>query len=135
MTTRNGYGRPRPVASAAGRAPGPAVHTLCRVRLQVDSHGFVKPRSLDDRRGYIDTYQPGTSVELDFGQGTALMEYDAVAIAEAVAACDAVYLVSTAAYGARPHVECGAAFNADGVLHLMRLAIDHLAARRTEATC
>ncbi|QDN58713.1 hypothetical protein [Streptomyces sp. S1D4-20] len=133
MTTRTGYGRPRLVASAAGR--GPAVHKRYRMRLRVDERGWVSPRSADDKHGFMDTYEPGTVVELDIGVGCCLRDYDAVLIAECVSQCAAVYLVSSAATGTAPCIEGGCAYNADGVLDLIRMAIDHVSAHRDAHKC
>ena len=135
MTTRTGNGRTRLVASAAGRGSGPAVHAVCRTRVLVDEHGWVTIRSRDDKHGFMNTYKPGSVVELDLGNGKVLTDYDALTIAETVVDCSIVYLVSTAATGGRPVIENGTAYNADGVLHLMRLAIDRLAADRAAAEC
>ncbi|MFF3660055.1 hypothetical protein [Streptomyces olivochromogenes] len=133
MTTRTGTGRPRLVAAATGR--GPAVHARYRMRLRVDKRGWVTPRSADDPNGFMDVYEPGTVVELDLGTGCVIADYDAVQIAECVSRCEAVYLVSAAAIGARPRIEGGFAYNADGVLHLLRMAIDHVSARRDAHEC
>jgi hypothetical protein len=133
MTTRTGNGRPRLVASAAGRAP--AVHLRYRMRLQVDPNGWVKPRSADDRHGFMETYKPGTVVEVDLGMASVLTDYDALFIAESLAQCKDVYLISAAADGSRPHVERGTAFNADGVLYVLRRAIERVAAGRDTPAC
>lgn len=130
MTTRTG--RPRLVSSAAGR--GPAVRARYRIRLRVDERGWVSPRSADDRHGFMNVYAPGTIAELDLGMGTALQDYDAVQIANSVRKCAVVYLVSSAATGATPQVEGGCAYNADGVLDLLRRAIEHVASR-DDSTC
>ncbi|MFI6662526.1 hypothetical protein ACIBL8_44275 [Streptomyces sp. NPDC050523] len=133
MSTRIGNGRPRLVASAAGR--GPTVRNRYRMRLRVDERGWVSPRSADDKHGFMDVYEPGTVVELDVGMGSALMDYDAVQIAECVSRCATVYLVSSAATGAAPRIEGGCAYNADGVLNLLRMAIDHVSAHRDAHKC
>lgn len=130
MTTRTGNSRPR-LVNGTGR--GPAVHTRYRLRLKVDELGWVTPRSADERHGFIDQYAPGTVVEIDMGAGTALRGYEAVEIAVAVAQCGAVYLISAAACGQPPAIEHGTAYNADGVLDLMRQAIDHVASRNNPA--
>ncbi|MFC8408550.1 hypothetical protein ACFUG9_34045 [Streptomyces griseoincarnatus] len=132
MSTRTETGFPR-LASAAGR--GPAVHIRCRLRLKVDSRGWVQARSADDRSGLLSRYRPGTVVEIDLGNGHALHDFDARLIADAVAQCGAVDLVSAAADGSRPHVEYGTAYNADGALHLLRLAIDRAAHDRGASAC
>ncbi|MFE6194123.1 hypothetical protein [Streptomyces sp. NPDC057838] len=132
MTSRTSNGAPRP-ATGAGR--GPAVEIRYRLRLRVDSRGWVLARSFDDRRGFISTYAPGTVVEIDLGRGHALRHYDAARIAEAVAHCQAVYLVSAVASGEWPHIEYGTAFNADGALQLLRLAIDRAVYLRGASAC
>lgn len=133
MTTGTGYSRPRVVASKAGG--GPSVRKRYRTRLRVDARGWVSPRSADDRHGFMNVYEPGTVVELDIGIGSVLRDYDAVQIAESVSRCAAVYLISAAATGARPHIEGGCAYNADGVLDLLRRAIDHVSAHRDAHEC
>ncbi|MET8134659.1 hypothetical protein ABZV24_22350 [Streptomyces sp. NPDC005251] len=133
MNAPTGYGRPRLVASAAGR--GPAVHTRYRMRLRVDQRGWVSPRSADDPHEFMNTYEPGTVVELDLGMGCVLADYDAVQIAERVSLCAAVHLVSAAATGAKPCIDHGSAYNADGVLELLRMAIDHVSAHRDAHKC
>ncbi|MER7838437.1 hypothetical protein ABTY98_21745 [Streptomyces sp. NPDC096040] len=125
MTTRHGNRGPR-LALVAGRSP--AVHFRYRLRLKVDAHGWIAARSADDRHGFIDTYAPGSVVEIDLGMGSLLTDYDAVLIAEAVSRCSEVYLISSAACGEPPHVEGGCAHNPDGVLVLMRQAIEDAAA-------
>ncbi|MFJ3024075.1 hypothetical protein ACIPH4_24485 [Streptomyces tendae] len=132
MSTRTNNGIPRS-ASSAGR--GPAVHLNYRLRLRVDSRGWILPRSFDDRRGFLTTYRPGTVVEIDLGRGRALRHYDAERIAEAVAQCHTVHLVSTLAGGEWPHIEHGTAYNADGALHLLRLAIGRAAHLRGASAC
>jgi hypothetical protein len=106
------------------------------MRLRVDERGWVCPQMaghLD--RSVMNYYKPGTVVELDFGHGTVLTDYNAALIAATVAQCATVHLVSRSATGDRPHIEGGVAYNADGVLHLMRLAIERLAADRDPTTC
>ncbi|MEU5097595.1 hypothetical protein [Streptomyces sp. NPDC020996] len=132
MTARTAHGRPRLIN---GTRQGPAVHTRYRLRLRVDHRGFVQPRSADDPKGFMPQYQPGTVVEIDTGQGRVLLDYDAVCIAEQVAHCAAVHLVSSAANGSRPHIQNGAAHNADGVLHLLHLAIERVASHRGAPAC
>ncbi|CAM5714760.1 hypothetical protein SVIOM342S_07642 [Streptomyces violaceorubidus] len=100
-----------------------------------DSRGWVLPRSFDDRRGFLPTYRPGTVVEIDLGRGRALRHYDAERIAEAVAQCHTVHLVSALAGGDWPHIEHGTAYNADGALHLLRLAIGRAAHLRSASAC
>lgn len=132
MSARRSNGRPRLVD---GARRGPAVHFRYQLRLQVKERGWIAPRSTDDPRGFIEQYAPGSVVEIDLGMGCALMDYDAVQIAEAVAQCGAVYLVSSAACGQPPHVEGGCAYNADGAMTLLRKAIDHVAAHRSTPAC
>ncbi|MFD7003950.1 hypothetical protein ACFWA5_48950 [Streptomyces mirabilis] len=133
MTTRTGNGRPRLVASATGR--GPVVRTRLQLRLRVDERGWVTPDSADDLRKGLNTYAPGTVLELNLGKGSCLTDYNAVRIAEYVSRCATVYLLSSAATGDRPHIEGGCAYNADGVLDLIRMAIDHVSAHRDAHKC
>lgn len=133
MTTRPGNGRPRLVAPATGR--GPAVRLRCRLQLRVDQHGCILPRSIDDRSGLMPVYQAGVGVEVDLGKGRCLTHYDADLIAESLAKCAEVHLVSTEAYGERPHIENGTAYNADGALLVLRWAIERAAGRRDAPAC
>ncbi|MFE4697143.1 hypothetical protein ACFRIC_08635 [Streptomyces sp. NPDC056738] len=131
MTTRTGYGRPRLVASAAGR--GPAVSARFRVRPRVEKDGRVLARDLN---GYgLPTYPAGSEVEIDLRHGTWLIDYDAALIAESVRACSVVLLVSDKADGSSARCEQGTAYNADGVLVVLRAAIERCAARASAATC
>ncbi|WP_326787852.1 hypothetical protein [Streptomyces sp. NBC_00151] len=131
MTSRTGYGRPRLVASAAGR--GPAVHARYRVRPRVEKDGRIAPRDLD---GYgLPNYPAGSEVEIDLRHGTWLISYDAALIAESVRACSVVHLVSDKADGGNARYEDGTAYNANGVLVVLRAAIERCAARSSAATC
>lgn len=131
MTSRTGYGRPRLVASAAGR--GPAVRTRFRIRPLIDKSGRIHPRDLD---GYgLPKYPAGSEAEIDLRHGKWLINYDAALIAESVRACSVVHLVSDAAYGGDAHHEDGTAYNADGVLVALRAAIERCAARASATSC
>jgi hypothetical protein len=132
VTTRQGDCPPR-LALVARR--GPAVHSRCRLRLKVDEHGWITARSADDRHGFIDTYAPGATVEIDLGQGVALAGYVAMEIAQAVSQCRDVYLISAKAWGEAPGIDGGVAFNADGCLTLLRAAIGEAASRQSPDTC
>ncbi|MFF4356899.1 hypothetical protein [Streptomyces sp. NPDC001604] len=133
MTTRTGNGRPRLVASAAGR--GPAVDVRCRLRLKVDRYGCIQPRSIDSRSGLMNIYGTGAVVEVDLGRGSCLTYYDADLIAENLAKCAAIHIVSTEAYGERPRIERGTAYNADGAVVVLRWAIERAARRRGATAC
>ncbi|MEU2584517.1 hypothetical protein ABZ612_16475 [Streptomyces avermitilis] len=133
MTTRNGYGRPRLVAAAAGR--GPAVHTRYRVRLHVDKYGIVQPRPADSPEGLLPLYKQGAVVEVHIGNGSCIAGYNAVIIAESLKDCAAVYLISDVAEGHAPVLEYDTAYNAEGVLRLLSKAIERAAASRDTAAC
>jgi hypothetical protein len=83
----------------------------------------------------MNIYEAGAVVEVDFGKGTCLTHYNADMIAENLARCSAVHLISTEAYGARPVIEHGTAYNADGVLLVMRWAIERARERRSSSAC
>ncbi|MFF7763116.1 hypothetical protein [Streptomyces griseorubiginosus] len=90
MTTRIGTGRPRLVASAAGR--GPAVRAEYRHTLPVE-HGVI-------RAGFLhpETYRPypfGAHVVLDVGGGDRMHAYDARLVGQALAHCSSITVAGT----------------------------------------
>lgn len=105
------------------------------MRLHVDKHGIVQPRPVGRPDRLLPIYRPGAVVEVDTGQGTCLADYHAEIIAESLHACSTVHLISDAADGSAPVIEHGTAFNADGVLRLLRQAIERAAAARGNAAC
>jgi hypothetical protein len=135
MTTRTGYGRPRLVASAAGR--GPAVHIRYRVRLHVDKYGIVQPRPAGHPDGLLPLYQQGAVVEVHTGNGSCIAGYNAAIIAESLKNCAEVYLISDIAEGHTPvlELEHDTAYTAEGVLRLLSRAIERAAAARDTAAC
>ncbi|MET8098133.1 hypothetical protein ABZV29_16885 [Streptomyces sp. NPDC005236] len=133
MNAPTGYGRPRLVASAAGR--GPAVHARYRVRLLVDKYGIVQPRPAGRPDGLLPIYQQGAVAEVHIGNGTCIAGYNADIIAESFKDCDAVHLISDAAEGHAPVLDHGTAYNAEDVLRLLSEAIEQAAASRGTAAC
>ena len=133
MTSRTSTSRPRLVASAAGQ--GPTVDARCRLRLKVDQYGCIQPRSIDSSSGLMNIYETGAIVEVDLGKGRCLTYYDADLIAENLAKCAAVHIVSTEAYGEQPHIEHGTAYNADGAVLVLRWAIERAAGSRGAPAC
>ncbi|SMF64531.1 hypothetical protein [Streptomyces sp. Amel2xC10] len=90
MTPRTRLGRPRLVASAAGR--GPAVRAEYRHKLSTEygviRAGFLHPQTYRP-------YPPGAHVVLDVGDGNCMQVYEARLIGQALAHCASITVTGT----------------------------------------
>ncbi|MFK0125551.1 hypothetical protein ACIQSP_19825 [Streptomyces nigra] len=90
MTGRTGYGRPRLVASAAGR--GPAVRAEHRHKLPTE-HGVIRPGFIHPET--YRPYPPGAHVVLDVGAGERMYVYEARQLGQALAHCASITVTGT----------------------------------------
>lgn len=96
MTTHTGNGRPRLVASAAGR--GPAVRSVVALRLR-SFHSFVGLPSPTQQYGGIERYPVGTVLRIDIGDAHHCSGWTADLLAGAVRDCAVVEVIGTDPYG------------------------------------
>ncbi|MEU6373935.1 hypothetical protein [Streptomyces sp. NPDC046909] len=96
MTSRHGNGRPRLVASTAGR--GPAVRGVVHIRLRV-FYGSVELPSPTQQYGGVERLSPGTVARVDIGAAQRCSSWTACLLVGALHDCDEVEVVGTDAHG------------------------------------